>query len=205
MPRSRKKEEMSLPTQSGQRAGEVRFCESPGCIHVGAYPAPKDRDRLREYYWFCLDHVRQYNRAWDYYKGMKPEEIELHLKEDTVWQRPSWPLGLGQIGLRGNDYEIHDFGLFGKDGPFGSGRSRQGASPSSGANPASGLSTAEEQALRILDLQYPLSWADVKARYKTLVKKLHPDANGGDPVAEEQLKQVNFAYSTLKSSPLRPE
>ncbi|MFO1060844.1 MAG: DnaJ domain-containing protein, partial [Dongiaceae bacterium] len=39
-------------------------------------------------------------------------------------------------------------------------------------------------------------------RYKSLVKRLHPDANGGDKAAEERLKHINLAYSTLKNSTL---
>ena len=68
-------------------------CDHPDCLAEGRFRAPKSRHRLNEYYWFCLDHVRDYNRSWDYYAGMAPGEIEDHIREDTVWQRPSWPMG----------------------------------------------------------------------------------------------------------------
>ena len=69
-----------------------RHCEHPGCEMPGEHRAPKDRS-LSDYWWFCLDHVRDYNRAWNYYAGMSEPEIELHLRNDTCWQRPTWPLG----------------------------------------------------------------------------------------------------------------
>ena len=158
-------------------------CEHPDCAAEGRFRAPKSRDRLNEYFWFCLDHVRDYNRSWNYYEGMKENEIESHIRQDTVWQRPSWPLGRWPNGAR-----IHDpFGLFG-EAPA---RERKVEPPSK-----------EKQALAALELEMPVTLAEIKVRYKSLVKRLHPDANGGDKAAEERLKHINLAYSTLKNSTL---
>ena len=71
----------------------VRTCDWPGCTEDGEHRAPKARDRLREYHWFCMDHVRVYNKRWNYYQGMSELEIEDDKRHDTVWNRPSWPLG----------------------------------------------------------------------------------------------------------------
>ena len=60
---------------------------------MGEYRAPKSRNTLRDYWWFCLEHVRAYNGSWDYYKGMTPAQMEQELRADTAWGRPSWPLG----------------------------------------------------------------------------------------------------------------
>lgn len=150
------------------------------CDRPGEFRAPMARNRLNEYYWFCLDHVRAYNAAWDYFKGMSREQIEAELKGDVTWHRPSWPLGIGA--------QIHDpLGLLGQE----PGR-REARRPT----PA----TPEGEALAQLDLPPDASFAEVKSRYKTLVKRLHPDANGGDKAAEERLKVINQAYSTLKAS-----
>src|SRR5262249_48316463 len=70
-----------------------RGCEMPGCEAPGEYRAPKDRRNLKDYWWFCLEHVRAYTSTWHYYRGMSPAEIEAQLRADTAWQRPSWPLG----------------------------------------------------------------------------------------------------------------
>src|SRR5690348_17810776 len=64
-----------------------RPCDMPGCERFGEYRAPKSRRNLKDYWWFCLEHVRAYNSTWDYYKGMSPGEIEAQLRADTAWQR----------------------------------------------------------------------------------------------------------------------
>jgi len=166
---------------------EVRICEHPHCREEGVHRAPKARDRLNEYFWFCLDHVRAYNRSWNYYEGMDEDAIEAHIRHDTVWQRPTWPLG--SWGSRRPAFRDH-FGFFADDDPLGSGRTE---------SVRRAASSAEERALAVLDLRAPVSLEEIKVRYKILVKRLHPDANGGDKAAEEQLKLINQAYSTLKS------
>src|SRR4051812_25837629 len=70
-----------------------RNCDVPGCGALGEYRAPKSRQTLNDYWWFCLEHVRAYNAGWDFYKGMSPGEIEVQLRADASWQRPTWPLG----------------------------------------------------------------------------------------------------------------
>ena len=67
-----------------------------GLSRAAEYPAPKSRDRLDEYHWFCLEHVREYNKSWNFCDGMN-EEIESEIREDTVWRRPTWPLGSGEM------------------------------------------------------------------------------------------------------------
>ncbi|WP_119461319.1 J domain-containing protein [Rhodospirillaceae bacterium SYSU D60014] len=167
-------------------------CDHPRCTEAGLYRAPKARQRLNEYYWFCLDHIRDYNRMWNYYEGMSSEEIEAHIREDTVWQRPTWRLGGWNSGGRGPTIDdLQDgFGLFNED------RRRQREDQTRRRE----IRTPEEQALAVLNLTPPVTMEAVKIRYKDLVKLLHPDANGGDKSAEEQLKLINQAYSTLKSS-----
>src|SRR5262245_40316569 len=85
-----------LPPGAGPRG-----CDHPGCAEQGQFRAPRSRSSLSEYYWFCLDHVRAYNAAWDYYRGMKPDEIEAARRADIVGNRPSWPLG-----VRGHDFRV---------------------------------------------------------------------------------------------------
>ena len=89
----RRLREIELRTPLGEGPGGTRLCDQPGCTEEGLYRAPKSRDRLTDYYVFCLDHVRDYNSTWDYYRGMSQDQIEAHIRYDTVWQRPTWPLG----------------------------------------------------------------------------------------------------------------
>lgn len=159
----------------------------PGCGAAGEYRAPKSRTALNDYWWFCLEHVRAYNAAWDFYKGMSPGEIEFLVRQDTSWQRPTWPLGrLGQTGSGARldealEAELHAFAF----GP-------RPAPPKPAAPPEL------RDALHVLNLAWPVSLDAVKTRYKELAKRHHPDANGGDKTSEEILKSVNLAYATLR-------
>jgi hypothetical protein len=169
-----------------------RRCDMPGCECVGEYRAPKSRHRLTDYFWFCLDHVRAYNASWDYYAGMSSTEIEAHLRADTIWHRPTWPLGGRPSRPRDpRTYRFRDhFGLF--DDLF----EGRGARPE-----GTGSRTPQPQAkaLALFDLTPPVSFEDVRTRYKVLVKQHHPDANGGDKAAEERLKLINEAYVILRT------
>ena len=171
---------------SAEASAHVQHCDHAGCRGEGLYRAPKARDRLSEYFWFCLDHVRDYNRAWNYYAGLNPEQIEAQIRCDTVWDRPTWPLGRWGSAKRifGGEFIPDDLD------PFGERRAPAPAAPKS----------KHDLALAELDLAPGSTIEEIKRRYKTLAKLLHPDANGGDKVAEERLKSINLAYSTLKSS-----
>jgi hypothetical protein len=165
----------------------VRGCDHPGCVCEGEYRAPRSRATLDAFYWFCLDHVREYNAAWNYYAGMSEKEIEAEIRNDTVWQRPTWPLG-SRYGTHGPHIR-DDFGVFGQNGGAEGSRERPRRPPS-----------AEEAALSVFEIEPPFTLVRLKARYKELVKLHHPDAHGGDKAAEERLKVINQAYSTLKAS-----
>lgn len=173
------------------RAAATRRCDHPGCAAEGDYRAPRSRAALHQFYWFCLDHVRSYNAAWNYYAGMSSAEVEAEIRHDTVWQRPSWPLGIRPgIRMGGEGPQVRDFGLFGfEDEPDGKGPEIRRRPPSQ-----------QEQALAIFNLAPPFTLSGLKARYKELVKLHHPDVHGGDRAAEERLKIINLAYTTLKSS-----
>jgi hypothetical protein len=175
----------------------VRPCDQPGCISGGDYRAPKSRLDLHDYYWFCLDHVRAYNSAWNYYAGMSDAEIEAEIRHDTVWQRPSWRLG-DRHGPGYADRVRDHFGVF-SGGPEGS-EERRRRNGDHGRDPVRRALSAREQALAVFEIEPPFTLVRLKARYKTLVKLHHPDAHGGDKAAEEKLKIINQAYATLKAS-----
>jgi hypothetical protein len=174
-------------------AAPGRCCDLPGCGAPGEYRAPKSRRDLREYWWFCLEHVRAYNSTWDYYKGMSPAEMERELRADTAWQRPSWPLGRLGPAAAWQDEALHDplhilaTGGINQSGPRGSQR---------GANETPG---DLREPLNALGLTWPTTLDAVKSRYKELAKRHHPDANGGSRDAEERLKTINLAYATLRT------
>jgi hypothetical protein len=166
--------------------GLAGTCEWPDCGAEGLYRAPRSRDNLHRYRWFCLDHVRQINAQWNYYGGMNDKEVEDDVRRDSVWRRPSWRLGTNGSPFGEGAGAIKDpFGLFG------------GADSARGKR---GARTPEEKAMIVLELNPPLTAASVKARYKELVKRHHPDANGGDKDSEEMFKLIHQAYQTIMES-----
>lgn len=166
------------------RPVRVRVCECPGCTAAGDFRAPKNRE-LTEYYWFCLDHVREYNSHWDYFAGMSVHDVETYNRSATVWERPSWPMGewrLREQKLR--EQVAREF--FGETGE---------TVPPSSAPP---IGKAEREAFAVLELTPPAAFADIKSQYRLLVKRHHPDANGGSREAEERFKSINQAFAVLK-------
>ena len=161
-----------------------RCCAAIGCKEEGIYPAPKSRSALRDYIWFCLEHVREYNKSWNYYEGLQGAALEAEIRRATTWERPSWKFATGQP----SESHFEDpLGIF----DFGN----RGASPNDRQ-----ISPEEQRAWQILQLS-PVTDIDiVKKQYKRLVKQNHPDKNGGDAAAEERLKEINLAYSLVRES-----
>lgn len=167
---------------------DLRCCDWPGCDGVGEHRAPKSRMELRSYHWFCLDHIRQYNAGWNYYAGMSDAEVEADLRRDTVWHRPSWPLGSGN-GRAAPDDILEKLGAFGPEWDKSGGAKR----PEGGAP----LGARQAWAVAVFGLTGPVVAEAVKARYKELVKQHHPDTNGGAKSAEEKVKEINEAYQII--------
>jgi hypothetical protein len=185
------------PTLEGEAVAPVRPCDHPGCLAGGDFRAPQSRLDLHIYYWFCLEHVRAYNSAWNYYAGMSDGEIEAEIRHDTVWQRPTWRLG-ARHGPGYADRIRDHFGVF-SEGPGNPGE-RDRKSGERGGDAVRRVLSAREQALAVFEMEPPFTLVRLKARYKALVKLHHPDAHGGDRAAEEKLKIINQAYATLKAS-----
>ena len=163
-------------------------CDKNGCKLKGEYRAPKSRLMLDQYYFFCLEHIKEYNKSWDFYKGLSVSQIETSVREDTIWNRPSWP-------LKGNPYKvIEQINEFFNDEFI----------PSEGENKYfqnkildKNLTSEENKALSILKLNLPITLEKIKKNYKKLVKIFHPDVNGNNKKAEEKFKEINQSYKTL--------
>ena len=162
-----------------------RHCDSTGCPHEGAYRAPKSRTSINEYHWFCLEHVRAYNASWDYYRGMTPGQIEAQTRDDTGWQRPTWPLG--SLGKQTFDETMLRDPLE----LLATGRVKR-------EPPKMKVPAQLRDPIQTLGLDWPVSIDALKTRYKELAKRHHPDANGGDRGAEERLKTINLAYAAVR-------
>lgn len=159
------------------------------------------RDRLRDYFWFCKEHAREYNASWDYCRGLSEKDIEAQIRADTCWGRPTWPMGLRLSAAKAEEEARQRFERAFEDvvGDV-SGAWTVNRSPT---HPWA--ETPEEaRALEALgigrDVSGPVTLTQLKARYKELAKQLHPDTNGGDPMAEDRLKAINQAYAVLRRS-----
>lgn len=177
--------------EAGGGLSSLRCCAWPGCEAEGVHRAPRSRDQLRDYQFLCLEHVREFNRRWDYFSGMRMAEIEAHQRADTTWHRPTWRFGTASGTGPGPDSQRwrDAFGLFGDDGP-GPGR------------PPPRPATKAQRMMALLDLDDGFTLDELKTRYKTLAKRHHPDLNGGDKAAEERLKSIIEAYTYLREQRL---
>ena len=161
----------------------------PGCRENGDHRAPRDRS-LSENYWFCFDHVKDYNAAWNFFSGMNDKEVEEQILNSLYGDRPTWRYdvdGAAAENLRRATWQTYHF--TDKEPPKE--HTRKSAVPAL---------TPEGEALAIMGLEAPVTLLEIKTRYKALAKKHHPDLNPGDSKAEDLLKTINMAYTILKLS-----
>jgi DnaJ domain len=192
------------PDQDRRLRAELPGCQWPGCNAPATHRAPKGRLRASEYWQFCLEHVREYNNSYNFFAGMSEDAIAKYQKDSVTGHRPTWKMGsLGgkraarreRSGRRvEGDWAADDpFSLFGEVGDRRAGRTRL-------APEARKILNAQRRALDVLGLEADAKRADIKAKFKLLVKRHHPDANGGDRGSEAQLREIIPAYNYLKSA-----
>lgn len=181
------------PREEPRRESTIR-CASPGCEAEGSYRAPMGRLREGQYFCFCLDHVREYNATYNYFNGMNDADVARYMKDATVGHRPTWSMGArqGQSGFREEGRPTED--------PLGLFRNRFHGQPAPKREPR--YSPVTMRALAALDLDETAGAELIRTRYKELVKRHHPDANGGDRSREEKLREIIHAYKTLRAARL---
>ncbi len=180
-----------------QTPGAERLrCDSPGCSESGQFRAPMGRLREGQYFCFCLQHVREYNNSYNYFNGMSDEAVARYLKDATVGHRPTWSMGVkrGSNGFRSDGETTGE-----RSDPLGAYRKRyHRARTEEAAGPK--YSPVTVRALDALGLDDTANPELIKTRYKDLVKRHHPDANGGDRSSEEKLREIIHAYKTLRAA-----
>ena len=185
--------------QSGRRgvAGATpvadRNCDYPGCKEKGGFRAPKSPDQLDAFFWFCKDHIREYNLKWNFFNGTSDEEFQKFLEKDRLWERETKPfssLGDGNAWAR---LGVNDpMAILGEKATQNPGRA-----PSTATRK---LPPTERKAIEILDARDTWTKSEIRKQDKMLVKDLHPDMNGGDRRDEERLQEVVWAWDQLKDS-----
>lgn len=189
----KKRKKTNRRGMSGAYETSTRKCEFPGCREDGLYRAPKSPDLLDEFFWFCKDHVREYNLKWNFFQGTTDEEFQQFLDKDRVWGRATKPFSRQGDG--------NSWARLGVDDPLELLGEKATQNPGKVLNAATRkLPSTERKALEILDCRDTMSKPDIRKNYKALIKVLHPDMNGGDRSHEEQLQEVVWAWDQIKDS-----
>jgi curved DNA-binding protein CbpA len=188
------------PDRDRRRRADLSACQWPGCACPATHRAPKGRLREGEYWRFCLEHVREYNHSYNYFAGMSDEAVAKFQKDAVTGHRPTWKLGQGGKHPGTQSANGRPFPEFGATAdPFGV-FAEGGRRPHARTDQRRTVRNAERKALDTLGLDVDAKAADIKARFKLLVKRHHPDANGGDRACEDKLREIIQAYNYLKSA-----
>jgi hypothetical protein len=182
-------------------------CQWPDCSRAATARAPKSRERLNDFYDFCQGHAAEYNKGWNFYAGMSEGEVRAAQENEAMTGgRPTWEMKAGKFSREAAAFAAKmgtsstagagswrdSFGLFGRKGD------QAAQSPTEDRR----VGKLERQALADLDLEPGVDKAAIKARYHDLLKRCHPDTNGGDRGAEAKLQRVIKAWKTLKKAGL---
>lgn len=181
---------------SGAFETSKRVCEHDGCQEAGQYRAPRSPDHLDEFKWFCKDHVREYNLKWNFFTNATPEEMEESIKAAQTGDRPTEPFGKSKV-------EERAWARLGVDDAhqvLGENATQNPGKRSAVSGQTRKLPPTERKAIDILEAKDNMTKAEIKKQYKSLIKVLHPDVNGGDRSQEEQLQEVVWAWDQLKDS-----
>ena len=189
----KKKRSRTRRGMSGAFETSTRACEHPGCNETGQYRAPKSPDDLEEFYWFCKDHVREYNLKWNFFHGQTEEEFAAQVDKDRVWERETKP-----FGKKGE--EARAWSRLGVDDPHQILGENATRNPGKSITGTRKLPPKERRALDILEAKDHWTKAEIRKSYKALIKVLHPDMNGGDRGHEDQLSEVVWAWDQIKES-----
>ena len=159
-------------------------CSKENCNKSAVYKAPKSRDDLKSYIWFCEEHIKEYNKSWNYCKNMSEDEIENHIKLDAIGWRPTWDFSSRKINLK--NFQKIFFNYFN----FFNNKKK---------SKVKNMGMEVRNSLVILGIDHnDFSFKEIETKYRKLVKKYHPDKNKGDKECEEKLKKINNAYTILK-------
>ena len=163
------------------------ICEWDNCKEIGDFKAPIEKDNSKNYKWMCEEHIKLFNKNWNYFEGMNQSEIEIFLKSDVTWHRPTQKFGSADnfFNVLWNNALNDKFNFFQQEKI---------------ANNLNGkkLNEKDRDAFKIMGVDINAGWPMIQKKFKTLVKKFHPDKNSGSKEFEDKLKKITLAYSHLK-------
>tara|TARA_Y100000590_G_scaffold462511_1_gene626810 strand:+ start:763 stop:1278 length:516 start_codon:yes stop_codon:yes gene_type:complete len=162
------------------------ICEWQSCKETGEFKAPAEKDNSKNFKWLCKEHIKIFNKNWNYFDGMSQNEIENFIKSDQTWHRPTQKFGSADnfFNILWNNALTDKFKIFNKNEKVRlNGKS---------------LCEKDKDAFIILGLDFNANWETIQKKFKTLVKKFHPDKHAGNKKYEDKLKKITLAYSHLK-------
>ena len=162
------------------------ICEWGNCMEIGNYKAPMEKDNSKNYRWLCVEHIKLFNKSWDYFDGMSEEEIIKFLKSDVTWHRPTQKFGSPDnfFNILWNNALNDKFKIFNEN-------------KSTDVNIRK-LCKQDKDAFNVMGLEFSSDLLTLQKKFKTLVKKFHPDRHSGNKIYEDRLKKITLAYSHLK-------
>ena len=165
------------------------ICEWDNCKEAGTYKAPTERDNSKNFRWLCEEHIKVFNKSWNYFDGMSQNEIENFIKSDLTWHRPTQKFGSADnfFNILWNNALGDKFKIFNEkeNGP-------------AHINSYKKLCEKDKDAFEIMELEFSADRVTIQKKFKLLVKKFHPDKHSGDKRYEDKLKKITMAYSHLK-------
>ncbi len=188
---AKKKATRTRRGMSGASDTSTRECEHEGCSEPGKFRAPRAPDVLDEYKWFCKDHVREYNLKWNFFSNTTEAEMNAQMSKDKVWERETRSF---------SDPEARAWARLGIEDPHQVLGANATKNPGKAMTGSRRLPPTERRAIEILEAKDNWTKAEVRKAYKSLIKILHPDMNGGDRSQEDQLQEVVWAWDQIKDS-----
>ena len=163
------------------------ICDWNNCNNIGEYKAPVEKDNSKKYRLLCLEHIKEFNKNWNYFENMKDEEILQFIKADMTWHKPTQ-----NFSAQDNFFKILWNNALKED------LGKNGIDKNHTKMTSFNFSNKDLKAFEILGLEVDINWEIIRSKFKKLVKKFHPDMNSGDKKFEEKLKIITLAYTQLK-------
>jgi len=165
------------------------ICDWNNCFEIGEYKAPIEKDNSKKYRLLCLKHVKEFNRNWNYFAGMNDAQIYDFLKSDMTWHKPTQSFSSSD-----NFFKV-----------LWNNALKDELNNSKFKNQFNHMEKFkfdqnDIRAFGILGISVGLKWEKIQNKFKTLVKKFHPDINLGNKKYEEKLKLITLAYTQLKNT-----
>ena len=186
------------PRFHGRVGGAGRPCAHPGCAEPGEFRAPPIEGPSEgagppAFRWMCLDHVRAFNAGYNYFEGMTADEIHAAQRPIAGWERETRAFARagGDAGPRWADFAD----------PLDAIAARYRREPAPDRPDGKPLSGQDRESLKVLGLGADADRMALRKRYSELVRRYHPDRNGGDRSREGMLQKVIGAYQQLRQAP----